>query len=266
MRAALAACVIVIAAAGGALADEPDYARARTLYEAANAEMTSGRYDDAARDFAAAYEITRDPVLFFKIATANQKAGKCELAIGYFKKYVDQAKAEERFRELARERIKECGGDATGTGSGSGSATGSGSGSGTETGSGSVAGTGSGSGSAAKPIRRHGRNSAWIASGVTIALVGAGAVLAASSKSSQEDIRDLYNPLNGIPAQYTLAIAKKYQDLIDQGHRYQYLSWGTFGAAGAAAIVTAILFARSGASVEPSVTAHGASVSASFGF
>src|SRR5258708_4771468 len=58
----------------------PDVNRAKDLYVSAEAAMTEARYADALRDYGAAYELTKDPVLFYKIGTANEKAGKCDTA------------------------------------------------------------------------------------------------------------------------------------------------------------------------------------------
>ena len=86
----IAAGVLVGALVGGALAQPsaPDMERAKDLYKAAEEAVKAGRYSDAARDYGGAYEITRDPVLFFKIGSANEKAGKCELALIYYGRYL----------------------------------------------------------------------------------------------------------------------------------------------------------------------------------
>src|ERR1041385_7602890 len=70
------ALIVGLVLTGGVAAAQPaapDFERAKSLYQQASAEMKDGRYADAAKDFGAAYDITRDPVLFYKIATANQK-------------------------------------------------------------------------------------------------------------------------------------------------------------------------------------------------
>ena len=193
-------------------------------------------------------------MLFYKIAGANQKAGKCDVAVVYYRRYLDEGKPEDKFKKLVAERMKECGVDA-GSGSGSGS--------------------GSGDGAVVKPIepvkpaviKRHGRNAAWFTAGLSLAFVTAGGVLAYSAKSSEQDIRDLYNGTGGVAPTYDASTQQKFKDAVDEGHRYQYLSWATFGAAGACAIVSAILFATSGSQiVEPVVEPHQAGVQASWRF
>ena len=95
---------VVIAAVIGALAaaavaqpatgDTPapaDVARAKELYTAAEAAMADVDYPSAIRDYNAAYDITRDPVLFYKIGTAHEKAGKCPIAVVYYRRYLAEA-------------------------------------------------------------------------------------------------------------------------------------------------------------------------------
>ena len=70
-----------------------------------------GRHLDAVRDYGAAYDITRDPVLFYKIGSANERAGRCDVAQIYYGRYLEQARPGEAFVALTRERIRACGGD-----------------------------------------------------------------------------------------------------------------------------------------------------------
>src|SRR5687768_6535761 len=76
---------------------EADFERATALYHSATQAMNEGRHDDAARDFLAAFEITSDPVLFFKIGSAYEKAGKCNEAVSYFERYLTEATPAENF-------------------------------------------------------------------------------------------------------------------------------------------------------------------------
>jgi hypothetical protein len=257
----------------------PDFAQAKVLYDSATTALNDGRYEDAIRDFGAAYDITKDPVLFFKIATANEKAGKCGTALVYYGRYLREAKPEPKFVELTNERIVACGGDATmvgdvgsGSGIGSGSAVGSGAAeSGSGSGSGAEIGAGSavalGSGAAEKPA--HG-DAPWLMVGGALAFVTVGAVLAYSASSSEQDIRDLYVGFDGNPPQYDDKIAQRYHDLVDEGHRYQYLSWGAFGIAAGFGVAAAILFVRDHdeqrVTVTPTASPSSAGVSATVRF
>jgi hypothetical protein len=333
-----------IAAPLGYAQPAPDAAigRAKDLYKSAEAAMKDGRYDDATRDYGAAYELSKDPALFFKIARANERAGKCDVAVIYYARYLREGKPSEQFVAATKERIAACGGDARGhdgsaapvephprtlgageqgsggttpgragsdstapgsaasggatpgpAGSGraapgstgasapgstsstsvpgstsstgvpgstsSASARGStGSGStnvaaGTSSGSADVAaGTSSGSAdvaagtgnSAPAPVLTPSNPGkvAWLLGGGAIALVTLGGVLAYASSSSENDVRDLYVGFAGQPATFDAQIQKRYDELVDQGHRYQHLSWAAFGLAGAAAAGAAVLF------------------------
>jgi hypothetical protein len=265
-----------------------DFARAKQLYDTATSELDKGAYKDAVRDFGAAYEITKDPVLFYKIALANEKAGACSTALVYYGRYVREAKPAVQFLERTRERVEACHGDwkalvgdtsgagsagsaaptagsassttptGSGTTSGSGASTGSDGTAGSNRTSGSDAGsastdasagsgadalTGLGSGSAAPVVEhRHGRDLPWLMVGGALAFATAGAVLAYSATSSEQDIRDLYVGLDNKPPVFDAATQKRYQDLLDEGHRYQYLSWGAFGVAAGFGIAATMLF------------------------
>ena len=271
----------------------PDFARAKQLYDTASSELDKGAYTDAVRDFGAAYEITKDPVVFYKIGVANEKAGKCDVALVYFARYVREAKPAQHFIDVTKEHVAACGGDwraleakpvdktdtLAGMDTGSGSAsvgmgktlptgtglTSSGSGSyeisttpsNADAGSGSDAGSAMGSdavgsdvgaGSAAPPApaigHRHTRDLPWLMVGGALAFVTAGAVLAYSASSSEQDIRDLYVGLDHTSPVFDAKTQQRYQELLDEGHRYQYLSWGSFAIATGFAAAATILFVR----------------------
>src|SRR6185369_16837976 len=65
--------------------------RAKDLYTSAEAAMREARYADAIRDYGAAYEITRDAVLFYKIGAAHERLGKCDVALIYYRRYLKEA-------------------------------------------------------------------------------------------------------------------------------------------------------------------------------
>ncbi|MDB4956958.1 MAG: hypothetical protein JWO36_4527 [Myxococcales bacterium] len=88
----------------------PDFAHAAEIYRAATSELAGGHYENAARGFGEAYEITKDAVLFFKIGIANEKAGKCDAALISYDRYLKEAKPSQQFVEMTNERIKACGG------------------------------------------------------------------------------------------------------------------------------------------------------------
>src|SRR5512139_3157578 len=89
-----------------------DLSRARDLYEAAEVAMKDGRFDDAARDYGASFEASKDPALLFKIGRANERAGRCDVALVYYARYLREGRPSEPFTAVTRDRIAACGGDA----------------------------------------------------------------------------------------------------------------------------------------------------------
>jgi hypothetical protein len=289
--------------------------RARDLYLSAEAAMKDGRFDDAARDYGASYELSKDPALFFKIGRANERAGKCEIALIYYARYLREGKPTEQFAALTNERIAACRakvqGDASTTPSGGASTTaptpappgesGTGdpairtgitreptagdtrpptsAGSTTAPAPGDAA-TGSAPTDAAAapagtppspmPIPNNRQKVAWLMGGSAIALVALGGVLAYAARSSENDVRDLYAGFAGQPPPYDSQTQKRYAELIDDGKRYQHLSWAAFGLAGAATVGAALLFTLGGEEpsqgprVTPVVTTRSAGVSVRF--
>lgn len=248
MRAVILAVLVALLARSAPARAQPadvDLERARTLYEAATAAMTDGRYADAARDFAASYQLARDPVLLYKIASAQQKLGRCDVAVTFYRRYLVDAKPDDRFVELTRQRLDECAPPPVRAPASAARAT-------------------TAASPPPAPIRRHGSDAAWLAVGGALALATTGAVATYATHSAESDIRDLYEGLAGVPPTYTPTTAKRYQDLLDQGHRYEHLAWGAFGLAGACAIGAAILFARGDGAVvvAPVAAPHEAGVAA----
>ncbi len=104
-----AALVVATSATAGAQpANKPDLAEAAALYRAAEQAMAERRYDDAARDYGAAYEISKDAVLFFKIGSALDKGGKCSVAVTYYRRYLREGKPSAEHQRLTNERITAC--------------------------------------------------------------------------------------------------------------------------------------------------------------
>jgi len=257
VAAALAGGAATIGAPAGHAEPAPDLARARDLYQSAEAAIQDGRYDDAARDYAAAYELSSDPALLYKIARAHERAGKCEIALIYYARYLREGQPSEPFAALTRDRIAACGGEpgsgepAPAAGSASaGSAAGS-----AAPAAGSAAPS---AGTAAEPPATRDAGSpatprpvavpptrekiAWLLGGGAIALVALGGVLSYATSSSENDVRDLYAGFAGQPPAFDAQTRKRYDDLVDQGRRYQHLAWAAFGLAGAAAVGVTLLF------------------------
>ena len=295
MRAVFAGVLIGLVVGGAALArpsraqPAPDFTRAKELYLAAEQAMTDGRFPDAIRDYGATFEITHDPVLFYKIGSAHEKAGKCDVALIYYGRYIKEARPTDRYVELTKARVRACGGDDrstvvnhlpdpgpgsaagsaapadAGAGSGAGSAAGSADpGPGSAAGSAVVAGTGSAS---AKGVTMSGRHrGAWLLVTTSIAFVTVGSVLAYSANSAESDISDLYQGFTGTPASFDARTRATYDDLVAEGRRYEKLSWASFGLAGVTAAGAVILFKTGGderaVKVTPTVSTDGAGVRA----
>jgi hypothetical protein len=294
----------------------PDLERARELYRSAESAMQDGRYDDAARDYGAAYELSADPALFYKIGHASERAGKCDVALVYYARYLRDGKPTEQFTALTRERIAACGGERTGgAGTTSADATVGGPPPGPDRASapaGAAPAAGESSAASPKPpgaaqggapapaatpdagaaspeasagptaasatgaaalIPPTREKVAWLVGGSAIALATLGGVLAYAASSSESDVRDLYAGFAGQAPPFDASTRKRYDDLVDEGRRYQHLSWAAFGLAGAAAVGVAVLFTVGrgdepapphAAAVTPVVGTHGAGVSVRF--
>lgn len=271
----------------------PELSRAKDLYKSAEAAMADGRFDDAIRDYGAAYELSRDPVLFFKIGRANERAGTCDVALSYYARYLREGNPEPRFVATTKERIAACGGESRMAGSpepepqpqlpGPADRAAS-SGAASTLSPPSAPADGSNEAIAESTAARVPRAAApavaalapsnphkvaWVLTGTGIALLTLGSVLAYAADSSENDIRDLYVGFAGQPPAFDARTQKDYNDLIDRGRQYEHLSWASFGLAGVAGIGAAVLFLVGGREqpslrVAPVVTGRSAGVAVTF--
>lgn len=85
---------------------------------------------------------------------------------------------------------------------------------------------------------------AWLFVGGALTFVTAGAVLAYSTGSSEQDLRDLYVNTNGDPATFDAKTRERYDELVAEGERYERLAWVSFGLAAGSAIGATIYFVR----------------------
>lgn len=113
MRAVASGVLAVLAALAVVAEAQPaaDLERARELYRTAEAAMKEARYDDAIRDYGAAYDLAKDPAFFYKLGSAHERAGKCGDALVYYRRYLREGKPSEEFAKLTGARIAACGGD-----------------------------------------------------------------------------------------------------------------------------------------------------------
>lgn len=114
------AALVLGYATGAAAQPTSNLAEAAAAYRAAEKAMGEGRFDEAAKSYGTSYEISKDPVLFFKIAAALDKANKCPVAVTYYRRYLREAKPPENFQKLTEARIATCEGK-TGKSAGDGS-------------------------------------------------------------------------------------------------------------------------------------------------
>jgi hypothetical protein len=226
-------------------------ATAGKLYKAAEAAMASGSFDDAARDYGAAYEITKDSLLFFKIASAHDRGGRCPVALNYYRRYLAEGNPAPEFVTLTNQRISAC-----------------------EKPNREKPAPPMKSPAASEPAREpaplprpveehvhstsNKRTLAWVATGTSLAFVTVGAVLAIAANSTQADIDDLVatRSASGQPPTFDGTTKSRYDDLIKTGDRSERLSWGAFGLAGAAAATATYLFVTSKDHTESAPTAQ----------
>ncbi len=243
---------------------QPDFARATELYDAATRELDAGRPDDAVRDFLAAYAITNDPVLFFKIGTAYEKAGNCTDALTYYDRYLAEARPEPSFVALTQERIAACKAalaqppapEPTPAPAPAPAL--------------APPPEAAPAPEPAAPLAEPSANQdrAWLLVGGSLAFVTAGAVLAYATQSAEQDIKDLYISDNGMPPEFDAQTRERYENLTAEGRRYEVLAWTSFGLAAGCAIGATIFFLRDrgAVSVTPVVTPRETGVAATVRF
>ncbi|MDQ3365828.1 MAG: hypothetical protein M3680_10415 [Myxococcota bacterium] len=244
----------------------PDLERAKQLYRAAEQAVAESRFAEAVRDYSAVYEITRDPVLFYKMGSSNERAGRCDVALTYYERYLREARPSEEHVALTRARIAACGASpspspspTTASGSASGPdpdpdpdpdpGTESGTDPGTESGTDLRSDTGVDPTSLTEPApgdagaQLSARNQGpWLLVAGSLAFVTIGAVLGYSANAAESDIDDLYVGLQGTPPAFDARTQRRYDDLVKEGERAELLSWVSFGVAGALGAGAAIWF------------------------
>jgi CRISPR/Cas system CMR subunit Cmr4 (Cas7 group RAMP superfamily) len=114
------------------------------------------------------------------------------------------------------------------------------------------------------PAPSRNQDAAWLLVGGTLTFVTTAIVLAYAAESTETDIEDLYLSLNGV--QFDAKTQERYDELVRQGNRYQYLSWISFGVAGGMAIGATVMFWKhhKETKVAPIITPNSAGVSVRF--
>jgi hypothetical protein len=248
------ACAVLLSAAP-ALAQpppgQPDFAAAKQHYQAAEDSAAKGDHATAAREYGIAYDITKDPVLFYKIGQSYDRAGDCSSAIVYYGRYLKEGNPSEDFKTRTEEAMKVCGQakppEGTSTGDRKPEAGNRKPETAAET---APAADREAVGAVAAPKSLEDeeptwqRTAAWSSVGIAIALVTTGAVLGLSAASREEDVDNLieFRDAEGQPATYTGATRDRYNDLISEGDRLESLAVVAFAASGVAAASAALFF------------------------
>ena len=299
--AALVSLALVVPAHAQQQPTADQIAEAKMHYQNAEAAMAEGRFDGAAAEYIEAYEVMKDPILFYKIGTAYQRAGKCDEALVFYRRYLREGKPADDFKKTVDERIAECDPAAAGSGTGTGAA---------PAGDPAVdtappppdeppppppdepppdepppdepveplpTGT-EPSFLDEKPSAM--KSAGWVLVGTTIVFATAGTILAMSGQSREEDLEALgdFRDPQGRPATYDGNVRERYDDLVDEGDRFNTYATIAFVAAGVAAVTSATLLvldgrrggAESGSTITrtivPVVGKDGGGVAATFRF
>ncbi len=291
----LAAVPLVIGAPAAALAQptppKPDFAAAGAHYKAAEAAMTTGNYADAAAGYQAAYDITKDPVLFYKIAGAHEKAGRCDLAVPLFARYLVEGKPSAEFVTLTTTRQAGCEqllADKAAADKAAADKAAADKAAADKAAADKAAAlappspappSGPSDGSLSASSGRSGL--AWGLAGGAVGFATLGILTALAAESTEDDITDLLGAqVGGQPAPFTETAQAEYDDLVDRGDRYEKLAWISFGVAGAAAVGAIVVFAlpkpaargavyparSAGLTLTPVVSTTGAGLRGSFSF
>jgi hypothetical protein len=246
---------------------DKDLEKARRHYKAAEKAEAERRWKDAAREYKAARDSSGDPVLFFRLANAHEKAGDCGAAVVYYRRYIKEARPEKSFVALAEKRIARCeagaGAEAGGKtpeepppetpeepaetaetpASGEGDTDPSGA-QGSDPFDDPLAGGVASADPVATGEPSWQRTAAWISIGAAVAFATTGGVLGLSAAAREDDIAAQieFRDTNGLPVRYQGNAAERYDDLVDQGERLELLSYVSLGAAGVAVAAAVVFF------------------------
>jgi hypothetical protein len=122
----------------------------------------------------------------------------------------------------------------------------------------------------AAPLSSGTKDAAWLFVGGALTFVTAGAVLAYSTRSAEQDLKDLYATTSGRPPVFDEETQQRYDDLTAEGRRYEILAWTSFGLAAVCAGGAAYFFVKasneSSVTVTPTATPTSAGASLRFSF
>lgn len=262
-----------------ALADEgkPDYADAKQHYADAEKAAQERDWAQAAKEYGIAYDITRDPVLFFKLGNAYQLSGDCTRAVEYFQRYLAEAKPSAEYQADTQARIAKCDSGLADASTGTATDTGINGTNGTNAGDAKppaeppettapvtttpgleeaaaaaeadLVSTGTDSEQVGQPTFLDDEptwqeTAAWTSVGVSFALLSASAILGLSANSREEDIDNLfrYRDSEGNPAEFEATVQKRYENLIEEGEDLNTMSKFALGLAGVSTASAIVFF------------------------
>jgi hypothetical protein len=90
-----------------AIAGDGDKVAAKAHYEAANKYYDLHEYEDAAKEYKAAYFAKPDPAFLFNIGQCYRRLGKPDQAVEFFREYLKKAPLDDPNRANAEARIRE---------------------------------------------------------------------------------------------------------------------------------------------------------------
>jgi tetratricopeptide (TPR) repeat protein len=243
---------------------KPDYAAAKKHYAEAEKAAQEKDWARAAKEYGVAYEITRDPVLFFKLGNAYQLSGDCTRAVEYYERYIAEANPSDEYRADTQTRIANCNTSlagattepaepddpappeettptpATTTTPGLEEASAEDS---------AEVNVGTDSEQVGQPTFLDDEptwqeTAAWTSVGVSFALLSVSAILGLSADSREEDIDNLfrYRDSEGNPAEYTETVRKRHESLIEEGEDLNTMSMVALGLAGVSTVSAVVFF------------------------
>ena len=281
MRSSIVALVLLLLPTlAQAQLTKPQIEKAKKHFKAGQAALDKSKWETAVLEFTSAYEITKDPVVFYHIAVAHEKAGHLEDAILHYQRYLKEAKVSPAKESEVESKMAELQKKLQPTPPPEEPAK-----------------------PPTEPVEplaeptppietppptetpdeepKGGgwyRTAAWVTVGLTAALLTTGGVLATSASSREEEVdrlTDYRNPGTGQPHVYGGTAMEQYNEAYDEGDKLDTYAIVAFAAAGICAGAAVTFFIMDGSRdkadegeepsalrLTPTVTPQGAGVSA----
>jgi hypothetical protein len=237
---------------------KPPSAEEQRLYEEGTRALAGGDAAAAERAFKAGYELGRDPAFLVHLGEAQEKAGAAARAADTYRRYLREAPdASDRAEIEARLTRVAPGGAAAPAAPAPTEAPGEFGGSPTPAAPPPLPLAPAAAADPEGPPKRDpgsdsGSDSGWnrynttavIASGAALLLLGTTAFFAARAGSTKDDVNRLtiyQDETTGAPLRYS-SIADRYEQLLDDGRRYDRYAKIALVAAGGAAAVAAVFY------------------------